>query len=84
MCVKNLVERMSFLEAFIDDMEEFSAKVGFYVRIERSIVPCNVPFSLSFVSRSGFWIVCYFVVVSTFVECLLIRGNLFVEYFFSR
>ena len=57
MSVENLVERMAFLEAFFDDMEEFSAKVGFNVRIERRIVPCNVPFSLSFVSLSGVWIV---------------------------
>ena len=62
MSVENLVERMAFLEAFIDDVDEFSAMVGFYVRIERRIVPCNVPFcfsfSFSFVSRSGFWIIC--------------------------
>ena len=57
MSVENLVERMAFLEAFFDDVEEFSAKVGFYIRIERRIVPCNVPFSFSFVSRSGFWII---------------------------
>ena len=44
MSVEILVQRMAFLEAFIDDMEEFSAKVGFYVRIDRRIVPCNVPF----------------------------------------
>ena len=58
MSVENLVERMAFLEAFFDDVEEFSAKVGFYIRIERRIVPCNVPFSFSFVSRSGLWIIC--------------------------
>ena len=58
MSVENLVERMAFLEAFIDDMEEFSAEVGFYVRIKRRIVPCDVPFSFSFVSRSGFRIIC--------------------------
>ena len=57
MSVENLVEWMVFLEAFIDDKEEFSAKVGFNVRIGGRIVPCNVPFSLSFVFRSGFWIV---------------------------
>ena len=66
---------MVFLEAFVDDMEELSAKVGFYVRIERRIVPCDVPFSLSFVSWSGLWIVCWFVVIFTFFECLLVRGN---------
>ena len=58
MSVENLVERMVFLEAFIDDEEELSTKVGFNVRIEGRIVPCNVPFSLSFALWSGFWIVC--------------------------
>ena len=49
---------MVFLEAFVDDMEELSTKVGIYVRIERRIVTCNAPFSLSFVSRGGLWITC--------------------------
>ena len=34
MSVENLVERMAFLEAFIDDMEEFSAKVGFTLELK--------------------------------------------------
>lgn len=58
MSVENLVEWMLFLEAFIDDAEELSTKVGFNIRIERRIVPCNVPFSLSFGSRSGLRVVC--------------------------
>ena len=57
MSVENPVEWMFFLEAFIDDAEELSIKVGFNIRIERRIVPCNVPFSLSFVSWSGLWII---------------------------
>ena len=44
---------MLFLESFIEDAEELSTEVGFNIGIERRIVPCNVPFSLSFVSRSG-------------------------------
>ena len=48
MSVENLVEWMVFLEAFIDDEEELSTKIGFKVRIEGRIVPCNVPFSLFF------------------------------------
>ena len=58
MSVENLVEWMFFLEAFIDDAEELSTKVGFNIGIERRIVPCNVPFSLSFGSRSGLRVVC--------------------------
>ena len=50
MSVEDLVEWMVFLEAVIDD-EELSTKVGFNITIERRIIPCNVPFSLSF----GFW-----------------------------
>ena len=50
MSVENLVEWMLFLEAFIDDAEKLSTKVGFNIGIERRIVPCNVPFSLSYVS----------------------------------
>ena len=47
-----------FLEAFIYDAEELSTKVGFNIRMERRIVPCNVSFSLSFGSRSGLRVVC--------------------------
>ena len=39
MSVEDLVEWMFFLEAFIDDAEELSTKVGFNIRIERRIVP---------------------------------------------
>jgi len=56
--VENLVKWMVFPEAFVDDMEELSTKVVFYVRIVRRIVPCNVPFSLSFISGGGLWIIC--------------------------
>ena len=50
MFVENLVEWMVSLEAFIDEKEELSTKVGFNVTIiiEGRIVPRNVPFSLSF------------------------------------
>ena len=58
MSVENLVEWMFFLEAFIDDVEELSTKVGFNIQIERRILPCNVPFCLSFGSRSGLRVVC--------------------------
>ena len=58
MSVENLVEWMFFLEAFIDDAEELSTKVGFNIQIKRRIVPCNVSFSLSFGSRSGLRVVC--------------------------
>ena len=44
MSVENLVERMVFLEAFIDDEEELSTKVGFNVRIEGRIVPKCKPY----------------------------------------
>ena len=33
---------MLFQEAFIDDAEELSTKVGFNIGIERRIVPCNI------------------------------------------
>ena len=58
MSVENLVEWMLFLEAFIDDAEKLSTKVGFNIGIERRIVPCNVPFSLSFGSWSELRVVC--------------------------
>ena len=56
MSVEDLVEWMVFLEAVIDDEEELSTKVGFNVTIERRIIPCNIPFSLSFGFWSGLWI----------------------------
>ena len=58
MSAENLVEWMLFLEAFIDDAGKLSTKVGFNIGIERRIVPCNVPFSLSFGSRSELRVVC--------------------------
>ena len=56
MSVEDLVEWMVFLEAVIDDKEKLSTKVGFNVTIERRIIPCNIPFSLSFGFWSGLWI----------------------------